>query len=106
MKFAYNNIHDYANSIVDEIARQKEKTLMAQLNWLVSRGILLIESQGPTLCKTYLKPAEDGYELTIEESIILVVKDKEYIEKLENENKELNKRLQNIMEAMSNVEKS
>lgn len=102
MSINFNNLDQFTNDVVHEIARQKEVSLLSQLNWLVSRGIIVMETQGPTLVKTYLKPNEDGYEIRLEESVKLVVKDKEYIEKLEKENRELNQKLQRLAEVFTN----
>lgn len=77
-------IKSILNDVIPEIERQKEALLLEQLNELVKRDLLVIEQTQPVLVRD---SASDG--LVFRQSVRLVLKDQEYIQKLEKENKEL-----------------
>jgi len=70
-------IHKSASELSVELAKMAESKLMDQLNWLVIRGILVIESTQPVLVM------DDDNKITMSQTVELCVKDKEYIERLE-----------------------
>lgn len=74
-----------AEKIAKDIAMQRDAQLMKQLNWLLSRGLLTVRTSGGKMLWRDLTSGQLSYA----EEIELVLKDAEYIEKLEAENKEL-----------------
>ena len=70
--------------VAKEISIQTENLILEQLNEFVKRGLIVIE-QGPMSFVRNLNCDE----IKIERTVSLVLKDQEYIEKLEAENKEL-----------------
>lgn len=76
-------------------ARQKESVILEQLNDLISRDLLVVQ-EGP---QSLVRDLESD-KITIQQSIRLVLKDKEYIEKLEIENRALKESIQAIREAV------
>jgi len=70
--------------VIPEIERQKEALLLEQLNELVKRNLLVIEQTQPILVRD---ECSDG--VVLRQSVRLVLKDQEYIQQLEKENKEL-----------------
>ena len=80
-----------ADKYLNQIMRQKENLILAQLNDFISRGLLVIE-QGPMS----LVRALDSDKIELRQEIKLTLKDKEYIQKLEAENAELKKSLEFI----------
>lgn len=89
--------HDSLYSIVQEVSRQleqkKDNAILEQLNDFISRGLIVIESTQPILTRE-----SDSYKIVVSQQVKLTLKDKEYIEKLEEENKRLNQLVSNIQE--------
>jgi len=81
---------EYASDIAKRISRQRDDQLLKQLNWLVSRGLLVIERYDNFNLTTFPDP-NGGYKILYSEDFQLVVKDKEYIERLEKELEKLRK---------------
>ena len=73
--------------IVHEAIKQKENLILDQLTELVSRGLLVVEQTNPTLTRTYNHSSQQ-HEVKLAQCIKLKLKDQEYIERLEAENKE------------------
>lgn len=88
--------HDFINNTVMSLLRQKEEIIMKEFNELVSKGLLVVEQ---TEMKLFQHPMKN--EIKMEQGVRLVLKDQEYIEKLEEENKELKEKLEKINEALS-----
>jgi hypothetical protein len=86
----------YASDLAGEIAKQKEAAILVQLGDLITRGLLVVEYYG----HPQLFCAEDSSQIIYKQSMRLVLKDKEYIEKLEDENRKMKERLSAIAEAM------
>lgn len=80
---------------VAEIAKQKEALLLKQLNWLLGRGLLVIE-EGPMQVLRRV----DSDTIELQQEIEIKVKDAEYIEKLELENADLRKKVEAIEAAI------
>lgn len=78
-----------------EIAEQRETLVMEQLNELISRGLLVVE-QGPMSLMQDLVSTK----ILVAQQVRLVLKDQEYIQKLEVENKSLKQRLDAIANAV------
>lgn len=86
----------YASEIMADMARQTENLILEQLNDLVSRGLLVVE-RGPMS----LVHSQDKDKIEVRQSCRLILKDKEYIEKLEAENKLLHEKIQAIDSALN-----
>lgn len=81
------------DSLVREISRQKEQIILDQLGDLVTRGLLVVE-EGPY--QLLREESVSGTKLRYCQQIRLVLKDREYIENIERENKDLRARLDAI----------
>ena len=75
---------EHIQDLAQKIAKVREETIMHQLNDFISRNLISIEVIGGTFVRM-----EDSNNIEYRESLRLVLKDKEYIEKLEKENAEL-----------------
>ena len=84
-------------SAVQEISRAKERLLLEQLGELVSRGLLVVEYGETTL----VAEADGSFRLL--DTVKLLPKEKEYIEKLEAKVKELGERLSAIQTALEPI---
>lgn len=80
------------NELANQVYASQHEVLTRQLNWLVKRDILVVV-QGPG---KFLR-REESNQLVWEQEIELQVKDKEYIEKLEEENKKLKDQLRGVL---------
>jgi hypothetical protein len=76
-----------ASEFSEEISKQTESIILGQLNDFVKRGLIVIERQQGTLVM------DMENKVTYTQSIRLVLKDKEYIENIEKEIKELKKQI-------------
>jgi len=78
----------YMNSLAEDLSRKVAKnteiSIMSQLNDFISRGLIEVRT-GQAILVQSTDRAEIDYRQTVE----LVLKDKEYIEQLEEENKKL-----------------
>lgn len=99
----FSSYNENAEMIVKEISRdiqeQTEALILEQLNDLVSRGLLVIESSQPILVRDM-----SNNKIKISQSVRLTLKDKEYIETLEVENRRLKDILSKIQEVFPGVE--
>ena len=85
-----NTFISHASEIGLAAAKQTEERLLAQLNWLVDRGLLVVRKTDPKFLQLH-----DG-RLVMEQDIRLELLDKEYVEKLENENTKLKMQLEKL----------
>lgn len=69
-----------------EIQKQTENKLLEQLNDFISRGLIEVESTQPVLIQD-----QWSAKVSVQMSINLRLKDKEYIERLEKENEAFKK---------------
>lgn len=67
-----------ATEIVDKVAKATEQSILQQLNDFVSRGLIEVQQTVPQFVRSF-----DSDVVEIRQSVTLVLKDKEYIEKLE-----------------------
>lgn len=76
--------------VMKDLNQQTEDMILEQLGMLVSRGLLVIEKGPMTIVEAY-RPAfgPDPMKLEMRQSVRIVLKDQEYIKKLEDENEEL-----------------
>lgn len=77
-----------ANELAKNIAKQTENLVLEQLNEFVKRGLIMIETSSPVLVWN-LDPSDPNAKLEMRRTVKLVLKDQEYIEQLERENKAL-----------------
>lgn len=85
MTFSVKSLQtEHIQDLAQKIAKVREETIMHQLNDFISRNLISIEVIGGTFVRM-----EDSNNIEYRESLRLVLKDKEYIEKLEKENAEL-----------------
>lgn len=87
-----------SNEIARRVAKNTQDLILTQLEDLVKRGLLVVESEQPVL--TSFDTPDGTREFKLVQSINLVLKDKEHIEKLETENRDLKNRLEVIQLAI------
>lgn len=85
--------------LIQSIVRQQEAYIAEQLGELIQKGLLVIESTKPILTQEF-----SSNKIHVSQAIRLVLKDKEYIEALESENKQLKSRLEQISNAIQGIE--
>jgi hypothetical protein len=76
-------------SATEKLSQNKEKYIMEQLSEFVNRGLIVVEQTGMKLHAMERYDHSRQVEITMEQDIRLVLKDQEYIEKLEKEVEEL-----------------
>lgn len=76
-----------AQDVADKVAEATENVILKQINWLVSRGLLVVKKG-----ELRLVQEKNSSEITIQQDIELVVSGHEYIEKLEAEIRDLRAR--------------
>ncbi len=79
------------NEMASEVAKHTENMILEQLNELISRGLLIVE-KGPmslTTCDSHFSDIRDPYKIKVSQIVRLVLKDREYIERLEKENAQM-----------------
>lgn len=93
-----NNFEQMTKQIAKQVAAAQESAIMGQLNELVSRGLLVVELTQMTL-------HQDGLsgEVKVSQGCRLVLKDQEYVERLEKENKELKAGMEALRSAANHV---
>lgn len=92
----FTSTDHYAKELAKESAKQTESIILEQLNDFISRGLIIIEKTQPVL--TTEIDQNNNYQVRLNQSCRLVLKDKEYIEKLEKENQELKELISKIKE--------
>lgn len=86
-------VSESLDASINLINKQAEESILKQLNWLVSRGLLQIKIGESKLVR---EPGSD--QVTLRQEVELVLKDKEYIESLENQIKAYKEVIENNME--------
>lgn len=84
------------SKVLDEFVKEQEHIILDQLNDLIKRGLLVIESTKPTLVQN-----ADSDKISVQQSIRLTLKDIDYIEKLEKENQELKEKIMKLADIFS-----
>ena len=69
------------NETIKSLMEQKESIILEQLSELISRGLLVVEETSPVLVRKH--NPEGLYGVELKQAVRLVLKDQEYIEKLE-----------------------
>jgi len=93
------NIQILAKELARVQNKQIDESILGQLNDLISRGLLVVEQKSPVLVQD-----SGSSQIRITTFIRLKLKDQEYIEKLELENKELKKDVDAIKSLFTNKE--
>lgn len=92
-------VTDLAYELAHKVAKHTEQEISNQLNDFISRGLILIETTKPV----FVEVRENGkYGVEVRQGVRLVLKDKEYIEALEQEVKYLRdwkKRFENMFDS-------
>lgn len=86
---------DYMKDVIIKTAKAKDSAILAQLNEFISRGLIIVE-EGETM----LSRQQGSDEIYATQSIVLKLKDQEYIERLENENKLLRVTLDSVSDLL------
>lgn len=89
--------------LMNQVASQQEAIMVEQLNELISRGLLVVEKTEPLFVTNNGYESNDGYKIEYRQKIRLLLKDQEYIEKLEKENKELKEQFQKLDNNICNL---
>jgi hypothetical protein len=92
------NHNEFISQQINELLKQQEMILIDQLNELISRDLLVVESHQPVLTRS-----EDSGQVQLRQTVKLKLKDQEYIEKLEKENKTLKERINAIENAINKL---
>lgn len=79
-----------ASSLAEEVAKKTEISIMSQLNDFVSRDLIHLK-MGPNVFVH--ENTSEGMKITLKQTCELVLKDKDYIEFLEEENKLLREKI-------------
>jgi hypothetical protein len=99
-----NSANEVIAKTAREAAKYEHRLLMEQLNDLISRGLLVVEVAQPMLVTTIeVNEHQPGFEVRMESSVRLVLKDKEYIQQLEQENKKLKEKLENVKKFIDQI---
>jgi hypothetical protein len=83
------------SDMAQELAKQKENLILESLGDLVTKGLLVIEETQPVIIGHWSYD-QDKYIVKLQQKVNFALKDKEYIQKLEQENKELREKLNNL----------
>jgi len=95
------------DSVIQQVAKKSAKArdivILEQLSELINRGLLIVEErESPRLSVSQRADRPLGeVQLDIRNDIRVVLKDQEYIEKLEADNEKYKKRLAKLDEAMN-----
>lgn len=82
----------------DKMASATDNMILQQLNEFVSRGLIAVETSNPVLIKS--TRSED---IKVCQSVRLVLKDKEYIKRLEIQNEKLQEQLDKIKQMFKDL---
>lgn len=88
------NLDQQVSKLVREVAEKKDAMIREQLSELISRGLIIVEETEPTIV-THMDPVK-GPQIEFRQACKLVLRDKEYIVKLENENNDLKLKLEKM----------
>ena len=84
------------------IAEKKDSIILEQLNELIIRGLLIVELTEPTITTVELFATRETT-IQVSQQCRLVLKDQEYIEKLEKRCEKLSSRIGRIDMALHNI---
>lgn len=89
------NIFTSTQEVINDVLKQQERIILDQLGELIDRGLLEFQSTQPVITSEYDYTTNKTI-LNLSQYGKLVLKDQEYIEKLEKENKELKTKINNL----------
>lgn len=98
MSFFMNFEDKYTKQLSKQVAKSTESAILEQLDELVSRNLLVIEQQQPVLVRS-----SNSGTMEVQSSVRVLLKDQEYIEKLEKENKELQEKLSKVESVLKDL---
>lgn len=78
------NKNDFIRTVSASLLQEKESVILKELNKLVDKGLLVVVQKEPVLTRE-----KNSNEVKVSQEIGLILKDQEYINKLEEENKKL-----------------
>lgn len=81
--------------VCSEINEKQEQNLLQGLNELVSRGLLFVKKSAPVFTQD-----ENTNNIVFSQSVELILKEQEYIEKLEAENLQMKEKLAALHEIL------
>ena len=81
-----------ASDVAAHVAKETESLILAQLNEHISRGLIVIEQTQPQ----FVSHVDNPNKIEIRMSVRLKLKEQEYIERLERDNKNLKDALEGI----------
>jgi len=89
--FEVQKLDSEVEKLINNMTKQEESILLEQLSELISRGLIVIYKEEPVLTHE----EKDGtHTVKISSAVRLVLKDHEYIQRIEKENAELKARIQ------------
>lgn len=98
-----NYVTESLSEIMQDINKQNEALILESLGDLITKGLLVVEQTQPVLVGNH-SINEDKYIVRLEQKIRLVLKDKEYIQKLEEENKKLREKIDRFYEFVGEMD--
>lgn len=87
---------NHIGKIMKDVLEQKEALILEQLNDFIKRGLIEIHETEPMFVQSH-----DLNKVELRQSVRLVLKDKEYIEKLERENSFYREQIADLKEWLS-----
>jgi hypothetical protein len=87
---------DMLKAVNKAATEQTEAIILEQLGELVTRGLLVVEETKPMITMEHRNADDAGYTFRMTRAIRLVLKDQEYIERLEKEIADLTNRLLDV----------
>lgn len=92
----FTSMQDAIRELSEKNLIAKETEILKQLNELISRGLLVIEETSPVLVRD-----ESSSTIRMSQSIRILLRDQEYIEKLESELAQAKETIAKIQEALA-----
>lgn len=80
------------DNLLNDVLKQKEKIILDQLGDLVKKGLLVIEETQPVLVQTH----GPGFNMELRQAVRLVLKEREYVKRLEDENARMAEQIQTL----------
>lgn len=81
---------DQMKDLVEKLATDQERAILTGINELVKKGALVLERGPFTLVE------DSSQKIVVKQTVRLLLKDQEYIERLEKENKLLKEQVQRL----------
>lgn len=91
-------MNNHTQELMTQVLKQQENLILEQLGELLTRKLLVVEATQPVLTSEY--DVSGKYTLELKQAIRLKLRDQEYIENLEKENKELKEIIQKLKDVL------